>query len=93
VRDPADADVPIVGRAKVAARFGISASTLRRWLADPEIAERFRLRDFVFKLNARWATTPRLAAQFIDFVCSIDPRETALREVAEAREEIRTKSK
>ena len=69
-------DTPIVGRRHVAAAFGVSVSTLRRWLASHEIEERLRLRDFTFRLGARWATTPRLAAHFIDHVRSIDPRET-----------------
>ena len=69
------ADVPIVGRRHVAAALGVSASTLKRWLNDVEIEERYRLRDFTFRLGVRWATTPRLAAHFVDHIRSIDPRE------------------
>jgi hypothetical protein len=89
MRDLADADVPIVGRAKVAARFGISASTLKRWQADAELEERFRLRDFIFRMRSRVATTPRMAIQFVEHMASIDPRETVQRDVADVAEELR----
>lgn len=82
-------DTPIPGLRRIAARFGISTSALKRWLSDAEVSERLRLRDFVFKLGGRWATTERLAGQFVDHVRSIDPRERALREVAELRREER----
>jgi transposase-like protein len=70
-----NADIPIVGRRHVAAALGVSASTLKRWLNDAEIEERYRLRDFIFRLGVRWATTPRLAAHFVDHIRSLDPRE------------------
>lgn len=92
MRDLEDADVPIVGRAKVAARFGISASTLKRWQANPELEERFGLRDFIFRMRSRVATTPRLAIQFVEHMASIDPRETVRHEVLEAREQLKRKT-
>lgn len=83
------ADTPVIGRKRVAAELGISASTLKRWQSDREIEERFRLRDFLFRVRSRVATTPRLAGQFVDYVRSIDPREMVRREVAEVAEELR----
>lgn len=87
MRDLEAADVPIVGRAKVAARFGISSSTLKRWEADAQLVERFRLSGFLFRMRARVATTPRLANQFVDHMASIDPRVTVQRDVLEVREQ------
>jgi hypothetical protein len=82
-------DTPVIGRRRVAAQLGISASTLKRWMNDCDVEERFRLRDFVFRVRSRVATTPRLAGQFVDHVRSIDPREVVRREVAEVAKEIR----
>ena len=82
-------DVPIIGRRRVAAQLGISASTLKRWQANCELEESFRLRDFIFRVRSCVATTPRLAGQWIDHVRNIDPREMVLREVEEVAKEIR----
>jgi transposase-like protein len=85
-------DAPILGRRNVAAAFGVSPSTLRRWLNDAEIEQRYRLRDVTFRIGARWATTERLRARFIEHMQSIDPREVALREVAETVEQFRRRA-
>lgn len=82
-------DTPIVGRRRVAAELGVSASTLKRWLNDSELEERFRLRDFVFRMRSRVATTPRLAGRFVEHVRSIDPREVVRRQVENVAKEIR----
>jgi hypothetical protein len=82
-------DVPIVGRRRVAARLGISASALKRWLADPEIAARLQLHDFIFKFGSRWATTDRLAHHLLDHVMALDSRDAAQRQVAEVAEQFR----
>ena len=82
-------DAPVCGRAAVASLFGVSTSTLKRWQSDAELEQRLRLRDFTFRLGGRWATTERLATQFLDHVRSIDPREATRRQVAETANEFR----
>jgi hypothetical protein len=75
-------DVPILGRRNVAAAFGVTSSTLKRWLNDAEIEQRYKLRDFTFRVGVRWATTERLRARFLEHMQSIDPREVVRHEVA-----------
>jgi hypothetical protein len=84
-------DTPVAGRAQVAKLFGVSPATLKRWANDAELEERFRLRDFTFRLGVRVATTPRLAGQFVDYVRSIDPRETVRHLVVTAHKELKKK--
>lgn len=87
-----DADTPIVGRARVAHAFGVSASTLKRWANDAEMEQRYRLRDFTFRLGGRVASTERLRAQFLDHVAAIDPRESVRQHVAHVATEIRKRA-
>jgi transposase-like protein len=84
-----NADTPIIGCRRVAAEFGVSPGTLKRWKSDAEMEQRLRLRDFTFRLNGRWATTERLVNQFVGHLRNIDPREMVRREVAEVAKEIR----
>lgn len=87
-----NADAPILGRRRVAESFGISASTLKRWLNDAEIEQRYKLRDFTFRIGVRWATTERLRARFLEHLQSIDPREVVRREVADVANELRRRA-
>lgn len=87
-----NADTPILGRRNVAAAFGVTPSTLKRWTNDAEIEQRYKLRDFTFRIGVRWATTERLCARFLDHLQSIDPRETVRHEVAATANEIRRRT-
>jgi hypothetical protein len=84
-----NADTPITGLRRVAESFGISAATLKRWMNDAEIEQRYKLRDFTFRIGVRWATTERLRARFLEHLQSIDLREVVRREVAVTANELR----